>query len=50
MKTKEQMLQELCDILESTDETVCVYEVLEALYNEGYNQGWSDCYWKSLKR
>lgn len=50
MKTKEQYLNELCDLLETKDEAVNLFELLEQFYNEAYNQGWSDCYWKTFKR
>lgn len=50
MKTKQDYLNELCNMLETTDETVNLFELLERFYNEAYNQGWADCYWKTLKR
>ena len=50
MKTKQEYLNDLCNMLETTDESVNLFELLEQLYNEAYNQGWSDCYWKSLKK
>lgn len=50
MKTKQDYLNELCDRLETKDEALSVFELLERLYNEAYNQGWADCFWKSIKR
>lgn len=50
MKTKEELLHELCNMLETTDETINLFELLEAFYNNAYNQGWSDAYWKSIKK
>lgn len=50
MKTKQQYLDELCNMLETTEESVNLFELLEAFYNEAYNSGWSDCYWKTIKK
>lgn len=50
MKTKQDYLNELCNMLETTDETVNLFELLEQFYNEAYNQGWADCFWKTIKK
>ena len=50
MITKEELLDKIYDLIEVTDESISKLELLEGLYNEAYNQGWSDCYWKTLKR
>lgn len=50
MKTKEELLGKICSLVETKEEDVNKYELLERLYNEAYNQGWSDAYWKSLKK
>lgn len=49
MKTKDDLLKEMCSIVEVTDETINKFELLERFYNDAYNQGWADCYWKAVK-
>lgn len=49
MNTKEELLGKMCSLLEVTDETMNKFELLERFYNEAYNQGWADCFWKSRK-
>ena len=50
MKSKQDYLNELCNLLETKDDTINLFELLEQLYNEAYNSGWSDCFWKANKR
>ena len=50
MKTKQDYLNELCDLLETKDDSINLFELLEQFYNEAYTSGWSDCFWKTLKR
>lgn len=49
MKTSEQLIGEVCDLVEAKDETINVFELIERLYNDAYNQGWADCFWKGIK-
>ena len=46
----DKLIDEVYDLIEVTDETISKYELLERFYNEAYNQGWSDCFWKSIKK
>lgn len=50
MKTKEDLIAELCVLVNPCQEGINLYELIEDLYNEAYNNGWSDCFWKSLKK
>ena len=50
MKEREKTINWFYELIEVADETLNKYELIERFYNEAYNQGWSDCFWKSIKK
>lgn len=50
MSNKLDLISALHELVDTKEEGVNLYELIESFYNEAYNQGWSDCFWKSLKK